>query len=315
MNDPLSVESIRQAKEAELTKKLSSQASANVLRQQFAASQRQEQGITTGKGKKASMADSIPPSLKPAPAKKSSGSMPSIAATTSNDDAKARNDERLKLAQIITGYFENPVLSRKLGGIYPPGHGASLEDLRACYEMINRRLNCGVSATSLKKVWLTCLVHLDPHLEKLPGPASIPPGSSNYAAMRMQELDMEFEQLAVELSPYFGQGPWMRLLTGTATILGEYKWMASQQQQQAAIAQEQGEEEEDPGFATQSQVDLEKGEGVFREEDVVREPVERKVGFDDSLFDMLDSSSSHLATEIPVSSKVKSRKSRGAKSG
>lgn len=310
MNDPLSVESIRQAKEAELTKKLSSQASANVLRQQFAASQRQEQGIATGKGKKSSSAaDSIPPSLKAAPAKKSA-----LPAPTSNDDAKARNDERLKLAQIITGYFENPILSRKLGGIYPPANGASLEDLRACYEMINRRLNCGVSSTSLKKVWLTCLVHLDPHLEKLPGAASIPPGSSNYAAMRMQELDLEFEQLAVELSPYFGQGPWMRLLTGTATILGEYKWMAAQQQQQAAIAQEEGEEEEDPGFATQSQVDLEKGEGTFREEDVVREPVERKVGFDDSLFDVLDSSSK-LATEIPVSSKVKSRKSRGAKTG
>jgi hypothetical protein len=237
-------------------------------------------------------------------------------AATSNEDAKARNEERLKLAQIITGYFENPVLSRKLGGIYPPHREASLEDLKACYEMINRRLNCGVSSTSLKKIWLTCLVHLDPHLEKLPGPASIPPGSSNYAAMRMQELDMEFEQLSVELSPYFGQGPWLRLLMGTGTILAEYKMFATQQQQAITQSQEGAEEgEEEDSFApTSQQADLEQGQGGYREEDVIREPPE-ETKFDDTLFDMLDSSRPNLATEIPVSSKTKSRKSRGAKTG
>ncbi len=310
MNDPLSVDSIRAAKEAELTKKLSSQANANVLRQQFAASQRQEQGLKgKSSSKSASFADSIPPSLKAAPSKK--GAAPAAAAT-SNDDAKARNDERLKLSQIITGYFENPVLSRKLGGIYPPSRDSTLEELRGCYEMINRRLNSGISSTSLKKVWLTALVHLDPLLEKLPGPASVPPGSSNYAAMRMQELDLEFEQLAVELSPYFGQGPWLRLLVGTGTILAEYKYLASQQQ--VAEQQEAAEEKEDPFMPTLEQADLELGQGGYREEDVKREPYEER-GLDDSLFDMLDSTSSHLASEIPVSSKVKSRKSRGAKTG
>jgi len=76
---------------------------------------------------------------------------------------------------------------------------------------------------AVKTTWLQLLQAIDPHLQKLPDKAAIPPGGSNYAAMKMAELDLEFEQISIEYGHWFSAGPVPRLLAKTMGMLFEYK--------------------------------------------------------------------------------------------
>lgn len=302
-HDPLSVDSIRAAKQEQLNKKVQSQASNNVLRQQFAASQRAESGLGPTKGSKASgpdYMDAIPPSLRATPARSSKAAAASGGAKPSVQEVKDENAEILKLAQIVRGYFSNAKLAPMIADLAPPSKSASLEELKAIHALINQRLNQGISSTTVKRAWLYMLITVDPHLNKLPSNLAVPPGSSDYAAMRMEELSVEFEQIAVELLPYFNQGPWARLAMGTLKILGEYKMLA-QQHQQAVAAQSSAPTEDNAATSYQSNLEA----GRMEEEEQEEPDIKRESVYEDEFL-----LSEQAPPPVSSSTKGRSRKAR-----
>lgn len=205
--DPLGVDSIAAAKEGERLSKLKQQAEGNVIRQQNTALLRG--GDIKGKAPAGQQkASDLPPGLgKPGPDKKAQDAA-----------SKAHAQKIVKIQKYLT----NPVFSRYLEGISPPRTWGAAE-VDQTLEIINDRLNSGLGSVAVKSAWLNILKAADPHLPKLPGKAAIPPGSHNYAAMKMRELDLEFEQIAVEYGHWFAAGPLVRLATKTVGMLFEYK--------------------------------------------------------------------------------------------
>ncbi len=206
--EPLSVDAIAAAKDGERMSKLRQQAEGNVIRQQNTAVLRGGAKGPAGPPPSSGKAEALPPGLgKPGPDKKAQDAA-----------SKAHAQKIVKIQKYLT----NPLLSRYLDGIQPPRTWGPAE-VDQTLEIINDRLNSGLGSVAVKSTWLNILKAIDPHLQKLPDKAAIPPGSCNYAAMKMRELDMEFEQIAIEYGHWFSAGPLMRLAGKTMGMLFEYK--------------------------------------------------------------------------------------------
>jgi hypothetical protein len=206
--DGLSVDAINAAKDSERLSKLKQQAEGNVIRQQNTAAMRGDSGKGRG-GPPPQMdkAPPVPPAGKPAADKKAQEAA-----------SKAHAQKIVKIQKYLT----NPLLSRYLDGIQPP-RTWGVAEVDQTLEIINDRLNSGLGSVAVKSTWLKVLQAVDPHLSKLPDKAAIPPGSHNFAAMKMRELDLEFEQIAIEYGHWFSAGPLMRLVGKTMGMLLEYK--------------------------------------------------------------------------------------------
>lgn len=204
--DSLSVDAISAAKDGERQAKLHQQAEANVIRQKNTAALRGD----TGKPPSSSRASDLPPSA---------------SKQTASDAKKAQEAASKAHAQKVVKiqkYLTNPVLSRFLEGINPPRTWGAAE-VDQTLEIINDRLNSGLGSVAVKSAWLNVLKAVDPHLTKLPPQVAIPPGSHNYAAIKMRELEMEFEQISIEYGHWFSAGPLMRLFAKTTNMLFQYK--------------------------------------------------------------------------------------------
>lgn len=208
----LGVGSISEAKQKEATEKLQQQASNNVHRQQFAAAQR---GETGGKPKAA-------PGPNPAALQKQ------------RDDAQRERDnkENFVLRRKINDYFSRACFAPRLAHIPPLNPRASLEEVRAYYQLVTETLNGGKAKIAMQVAYLQVLAKLDPHLSKIPYDAfRIPEGNSGYCAMKIDALNEEFEMLDVEYGHLFSSGPLTRLFLKTMNHMHEYKTMVETGQQ------------------------------------------------------------------------------------
>lgn len=203
--DGLSVDAIAAAKAGERNAKLQQQAEANVIRQKNTATLRGDIPKSMGQ----SRAPDVPPS----------------AAKQAAADKKAQEGASKAHARKIVRiqkYLTNPVLAPYLQGIAPPKTWGVAE-VDHTLEVIHDRLNSGLGSAAVKSAWLSALKAADPHLNKLPPAVAVPRGGHNYAAMRMRELDLEFEQLSIEYGEWFAAGPLTRLVGKTMNMLFEYK--------------------------------------------------------------------------------------------
>lgn len=203
--DSLSVDAIGAAKDGERQAKLHQQAEANVIRQKNTAALRGD-------------------SLKP-PASSRVPDLPPSATKQAAADKKAADNaskEHARDCVKLQKFLTNPVLAPYLAGINPPPKWdhASVKQTLA---IVDDRLNSGLGSVAVKQTWLTILKTADPYLQNLPPAAAIPPGSHNYAAYKMRELDMEFEQIAIEYGHWFSAGPIPRLFMKTVNMLFSYK--------------------------------------------------------------------------------------------
>lgn len=229
----LSIDAVGGARDVQSEAKINQQAQNNVKRARAAADIR-----GTSSGPSAQAPAQAPAAAAPAPAKKA-------------PDVKML----ARKASQVSKYLTNPLFADKLGGIIQPSSRASEADLDFVLEQIRERLNSGLGAAAVKALWLKGIIMAEGPLQQLPEKAAIPPGSPNYAAMRMNELNNEFEQLAIEYDHLFSAGPAVRLLMKTANILHDYKIAVESGQmpmliseEQQAFSQEQQQEEEPSPF-------------------------------------------------------------------
>jgi hypothetical protein len=203
--DSLSVDAISAAKDGERQAKLHQQAEANVIRQKNTAALRGDSLKPPG--------GSRVPDLPPNAGKQAAADKKAIDAAS-----KEHAQDCVKLQKFLT----NPVLAPLLAGIQPPRNWDSAS-VKQTLVIVYDRLNSGLGSVAVKQTWLTVLKNVDPLLQNLPPAVAIPPGSQNYAAIRMRELDMEFEQIAIEYGHWFSAGPIPRLFMKTVNMLFSYK--------------------------------------------------------------------------------------------
>jgi hypothetical protein len=217
----LSIDAVGGARDAQSEAKINQQAQNNVKRARAAADLR---GTSTSFPAQA-------PAPAPAPA----------------PPAKKAADPKVlaRKASQISKFLSNPLLSADLQGIIQPTSKATEADLDFVLEQIRERLNSGMGPAAVKALWLKAMIMAEQPLTRLPPQAAIPPGSHNYAAMRMNELNREFEQLAIEYDHLFCTGPIPRLLMKTLNILSDYK-MAVESGQMPMLIDAPPAEEEPP---------------------------------------------------------------------
>jgi hypothetical protein len=202
--DSLSVDAVAAAKDGERQAKLHQQAEANVIRQKNTASLRGD----VPKMPAPPRGSDLPPKQQQQQVDKK--------AQESASKAHARKIVR------IQKYLTNPVLAPYLHGISAPKTWGTAE-VDQTLEIIHDRLNSGMGSASVKAAWLKLLEFGDENVDALPPSWQMPRGANNYAAMRMNELNMEFEQLAIEYGEWFSAGPVTRLFGKTLAMLTEYR--------------------------------------------------------------------------------------------
>lgn len=203
--DFLSVDAVAKAQAGKDEERLRMQANNNVSRQRFAAEQR---------GPKEPSAPKSKASSKPAE--------PSEADIKKAEDRKRK--EAVSAVTKVHGYRSHPVLGPKVAHIPPPRPG----DIKAHEDwLVLARAELGKCATetAIQSAYLSVMMFADPVLASMPGKWAIPPGSANFCAMRIQELEQEFAELSVEYGDWFVSGPVTRLLRKTAFMCAQWKIM------------------------------------------------------------------------------------------